>query len=113
MRLLLNGTLYLNGDEVFCEDLLVETDAEELEFEFEEVQDGRSQLEEALMREFDNLYIEDFCEDYISEDGIEAMIDDYAEAIFESDLCFECVRDILSAMVDELIEEVEEDDFYY
>jgi len=119
MNLKLNGLMYVNGAEVFCENLFVETDEDEFEFEFELGEDIEDDfmLEDILMEAFDEMEccdLTDECDDeYID---VDAMIEDYTEVLLEGDMCSDCIGDLLSAFAIELLgEEVEygDEEFYF
>jgi len=117
MNLKLNGLMYVNGAEVFCENLFVETDEDEMEFELDE--DFDCGLEGSLIEDFETLSdilgfeYEEECDEYID---VDAMIEDYTEALLEGDMRPDCIGDLLESFAIELLgEEVEYDDeeFYY
>lgn len=100
MKITLNGSVFLNGsEEVYFEDFEINLD-EELPFddvdEYCEECDGDCENCE---------YNED--DDYIDENGdnpLNKLIDKYVEILADGCTCKDCLTEILSGFVDEIID---------
>lgn len=91
MNIILNGSVFVKGEEVYFEDFEIE-------------------VEDLLFDDFEDE--EDYCEGcYCCEDEdefldpLEERIEEYTELLSDECICPDCIRDILISFVHDLIDE--------
>ena len=118
MKIILNGGLIVNNEEIFFDNMSIELDGD---IELDLYEEGDFGLDNALLKDFDDLestlekngydfnYTDESEEEYFEVD-LDEMITDYTNALLEGDLCPDCIRSVLESMAIELLFDEDMDD---
>lgn len=118
MKIILNGGLIVNNEEIFFDNMSIELDGD---IELDLYEEGDFGLDNALLKDFDDLestlekngydfnYTDESEEEYFELD-LDEMITDYTNALLEGDLCPDCIRSVLESMAIELLFDEDMDD---
>lgn len=100
----LNGLMFIDGREVYCDNLEVSFE-EELDLPFDYLTDDEEDYYDCDCEDCDCCdEDEDECEDL---NPLEKLIEEYAEILSEECVCVDCIKGILENFVYDLINEEE------